>query len=237
MMPVIVFEDLGLMDYKQAWDYQVSLFNERVSQTFTNRALPPDQQIFPDNCLLFVEHPHVYTLGKSGNQNNLLIDNSFLKKIRATYYHIDRGGDITYHGPGQIVGYPIFDLGQFGMPIKQYVFSLEQAIINTLIEFGISGSRMAGATGVWLDPETPMARKICAIGVKASRQVTMHGFAFNVNTDLSYFNHINPCGFQDKGVTSLSKELKAKQDMTAVKQLLRQNITSLFLNYTVKVYI
>jgi lipoyl(octanoyl) transferase len=237
MMVDIVYEDLGLMDYKKAWDYQVKLFNERVNLSLTNRDLSPDQQIVPDNRLLFVEHPHVYTLGKSGNQNNLLIDSNFLEKIRATYYHIDRGGDITYHGPGQIVGYPIFNLGQFGMHIKQYVFSLEQAIINTLSEFGVLGSRLTGATGVWLDPETPRARKISAIGVKASRQVTMHGFAFNINTDLTYFNYINPCGFQDKGVTSLSKELNAKQDMTVVKMLLKQNMISLFSNYTAKAYI
>ncbi|TSA38494.1 MAG: lipoyl(octanoyl) transferase LipB [Porphyromonadaceae bacterium] len=236
MIPKIIYEDLGLLDYKKVWDYQVTLFNERVNQKLINRNLPPDQQIIPDNRLLFVEHPHVYTLGKSGNQNNLLIDSSFLNKIQATYYHIDRGGDITYHGPGQIVGYPIFDLGQFGMHIKQYVFSLEQSIINTLAEFGITGSRLAGATGVWLDPETPKARKISAIGVKASRQVTMHGFAFNVNTDLTYFNYINPCGFQDKGVTSLSKELNAKQDMTKVKMILTQNIISLFSNSTAKMY-
>ncbi|MFA5815405.1 MAG: lipoyl(octanoyl) transferase LipB [Bacteroidales bacterium] len=236
MIPTIVYEDLGLMDYKKAWDYQVTLFNERVNQKLTNRASLPDQQVYPDNRLLFVEHPHVYTLGRSGDQNNLLIDSNFLNNIQATYYHIDRGGDITYHGPGQIVGYPIFDLEQFGMSIKQYVFSLEQAIINTLEEYEISASRLAGATGVWLDPETPKARKICAIGVKASRQVTMHGFAFNVNTDLTYFNYINPCGFQDKGVTSLAKEFNEKPDMNVVKMLLQHNIISLFLNYTAKVY-
>jgi len=232
----ISFEDLGSMDYKEAWDYQVSRFDERVAQKLINRECPPEERVYPDNRLLFVEHPHVYTLGKSGNQNNLLIDSNFLSKIQATYYHIDRGGDITYHGPGQIVGYPIFDLEQFGMHIKQYVFALEQSIINTLAEFGIAGSRLPGATGVWLEPETPRARKISAIGVKASRHITMHGFAFNVNTDLSYFNYINPCGFQDKGVTSLSKELHAEQDMGAVKVLLKQNITSLFLNSTAKMY-
>jgi len=236
MIPKIIYEDLGLMDYKKAWDYQVTLFNERVKQKLTNRTLPPDQHIYPDNRLLFVEHPHVYTLGKSGNQNNLLIDSNFLNKIQATYYHIDRGGDITYHGPGQIVGYPVFDLEQFGMPLKQYIFSLEQAVINTLKEFKITASRLAGAIGVWLDPDTPEARKICAIGVKASRQITMHGFAFNVNTDLTYFNYINPCGFHDKGVTSLSKELDEKLDMNVVKMILDHNIISLFLNYTAKVY-
>lgn len=224
------------MDYKEAWDYQVTLFNYRVNQKLANRNHPGEDQIVPDNPLLFVEHPHVYTLGKSGNQNNLLIDSTFLNKIQATYYHIDRGGDITYHGPGQIVGYPIFDLEQFGMHIKQYVYSLEQSIIDTLAEYGINGSRLDGATGVWLDPGTAKARKISAIGIKASRQITMHGFAFNVNTDLAYFNYINPCGFQDKGVTSLAKELGAEQDIVEVKRVLRQNIISLFSNYSGKMY-
>jgi lipoyl(octanoyl) transferase len=228
MIPTISFKDLGSMDYQNSWDYQVSLFSERVNQKLINRNLPNDQHIYPDNHLLFVEHPHVYTLGKSGNQNNLLIDDGFLKKINATYYHIDRGGDITYHGPGQIVGYPIFDLEQFGMHIKQYVFALEQAIINTLENYGISGERLPGATGVWLEPDTKKVRKISAIGVKASRQVTMHGFAFNVSTDLNYFNYINPCGFQDKGVTSLAKELGKEPDMAEVKMRLKENIVSLF---------
>lgn len=237
MPPEIVTEDLGLMDYQLAWDHQVILFNERVNRKLANRALPPDRQIIPDNRLLFVEHPHVFTLGKSGNQNNLLIDNSFLEKINATYYHIDRGGDITYHGPGQIVGYPIFDLEQFGMHIKQYVFSLEQAIIDTLKDLKITASRLPAATGVWLDPDTPQARKICAIGVKASRHITMHGFALNVNTDLSYFNYINPCGFQDKGVTSISKEINEKVDINKVKRRLEHNINLRFLNYNAKMYL
>ncbi len=236
MLPKIIYEDLGLMDYKKAWDYQVTLFNERVSQKLTNRTLPPDQQTIPDNRLLFVEHPHVYTLGKSGNQNNLLIDSNFLNKIKATYYHIDRGGDITYHGPGQIVGYPIFDLEQFGMHIKQYIFTLEEAIIKTLDILEITASRLPGATGVWLDPGTPNSRKICAIGVKAGRHITMHGFALNVNTDLTYFNYINPCGFQDKGVTSLANEFNQKADMRSVKFILQQNIIVGFLNYTAKEY-
>ena len=237
MLPKIIFEDLGLMDYQEAWDYQVVLFNERVNQKLINRALPPDQQVTPDNRLLFVEHPHVYTLGKSGNQNNLLIDKKFLEKISATYYHIDRGGDITYHGPGQIVGYPIFDLEQFGMHIKQYIYTLEESIIKTLEVMEINASRLPGATGVWLDPGTPGARKICAIGVKAGRHITMHGFALNVNTDLTYFNYINPCGFQDKGVTSMAREFNKKLDMPAVKLILQQNITREFLNFTSKEYI
>ncbi len=236
MLPEIIYEDLGLMDYKEAWDYQVTLFDQRVSQKVANRELPPDRQIVSDNRLLFVEHPNVYTLGKSGNQNNLLIDSRFLQKINATYYHIDRGGDITYHGPGQIVGYPIFDLEQFGMHIKQYIFTLEEAIIKSLDVMQIKAARLQGATGVWLDPGTPQVRKICAIGVKAGRHVTMHGFALNVNTDLAYFNYINPCGFQDKGVTSMAKELGGQLDIQQVKEILRQNILSEFLNYTVKEY-
>lgn len=237
MEPVIVYEDLGLMDYQQAWDYQVSLFDARVSQKLINRSTPEEQHIYPDNRLLFVEHPHVYTLGKSGDQNNLLINEDFLKRINATYYHIDRGGDITYHGPGQIVGYPVFDLEQFGMHIKQYIFTLEESIIETLKEYGITGERLPGATGVWLEPGTTLARKICAIGVKAGRHITMHGFAFNINTDLSYFRYINPCGFQDKGVTSLSKELNEQQDIDSVKHHLKENIIRLFSNYGSKAYL
>jgi len=224
------------MDYKEAWDYQVRLFNERVTQKLENRNLPTDQQILPDNLLLFTEHPHVFTLGKSGNLNNLLVDSNFLNRIHATYYHIDRGGDITYHGPGQLVGYPIFDLEQFGMHIKQYIFTLEEAMIKSLEEMEITASRLSGATGVWLDPGTPDVRKICAIGVKAGRHVTMHGFALNVNTDLSYFGYINPCGFRDKGVTSMAKELDKNIDMQMVKLILMNNIVSGFLNYTAKSY-
>lgn len=237
MTPTIIFEDLGLKDYQVAWDYQVKLFDERVNRKLSNRELPADQQIISDNRLLFVEHPHVYTLGKSGDQSNLLINIDFLDRINATYYHIDRGGDITYHGPGQIVGYPIFDLEQFRMHIKQYIFSLEQSVINMLAEYGITGDRLPGATGVWLDPGTGKARKICAIGVKAGRHITMHGFAFNVNTNLDYFSYINPCGYHDKGVTSLSKELSSEQDISVVKDCLRQNIISLFSNYAAKMYL
>lgn len=224
----IVFEDLGLMDYQEAWDYQVRLFDERVGAKLMNREHPEADPVYPDNRLLFVEHPHVYTLGKSGNQNNLLIDKTFLSNIQATYYHIDRGGDITYHGPGQIVGYPIFDLEQFNLHIRQYVHHLEESIIVTLKIYGITAGRLEGATGVWLDPGASRARKICAIGIKASRHITMHGFAFNVNTDLNYFGYINPCGFQDKGVTSLEKELGTRQDMTEVKKHLRLALMGLF---------
>ena len=224
----IVYTDLGLMDYQAAWDYQVSLFDERVNRKLINRELPTEEWIYPDNRLLFVEHPHVFTLGKSGDQHNLLINDEFLRSIQATYYHIDRGGDITYRGPGQIVGYPIFDLEQFGMHIKQYVHALEESIILTLEHFGIHSTRLDGATGVWLDADSPKARKICAIGVKASRHITMHGFAFNVDTDLNYFRYINPCGFQDKGVTSLQAELGSQQDMDTVKEILRGNLVRLF---------
>lgn len=234
MLPKIVCEDLGLMDYKQAWDYQVTLFDERIARKMANRDLPPDQHVLPDNRLLLVEHPHVYTLGKSGNQNNMLIDSKFLEKINATYYHIDRGGDITYHGPGQLVGYPIFDLEQFGMHIRQYIQSLEESIIRSLESLEIKASRLPGATGVWLDPGTPQARKICAIGVKAGRHVTMHGFALNVNTDLNYFRYINPCGFQDKGVTSIAKELNKTIKMGMVKLIVQKNIELEFLKYTIK---
>ncbi|HOW10634.1 MAG TPA: lipoyl(octanoyl) transferase LipB [Bacteroidales bacterium] len=179
--------------------------------------------------LIFVEHPHVYTLGKSGSENNLLIDHIQLQAKGASFVKTDRGGDITYHGPGQIVGYPIFDLEKIGIGLKEYIFCLEEAIIDTLREFGITGSRLDGATGVWLDPDTKgKARKICAIGVKASRYVTMHGFAFNVNTDLNYFNYINPCGFTDKGVTSLERELGNRQDFENVKLLVRENLGKIF---------
>ncbi len=224
----IEYRDLGVMEYKTAWEYQEEVFKKRVDRKLVNRQLEENEREYFDNLLLFVEHPHVYTLGKSGESNNLLINDTFLKKINATYFQSDRGGDITYHGPGQIVGYPIFDLDQFGIQLKQYVHSLEECIIQFLGEYGIEASRLPGATGVWLDPSSPAARKICAIGVKASRFVTMHGFAFNVNTDLNYFSHINPCGFQDKGVTSMEKELGQKQDIEKVKKQLKDIIISYF---------
>ena len=179
--------------------------------------------------LIFVEHPHVYTLGKSGMENNLLLDYMQLQSRGASFYRIDRGGDITYHGPGQIVGYPIFDLEVIKIGLRDYIFKLEETIIMTLKDFGINAARLEGGTGVWLDPEIRgRARKICAIGVRVSRYVTMHGFAFNVNTDLAYFNNINPCGFTDKGVTSLSAELGAKQDIEQVKGLVKKNMQKVF---------
>jgi len=181
-----------------------------------------------DNYLLFVEHPHVYTLGKSGDEQNLLLNYIQLQAADATFFHTDRGGDITYHGPGQIVGYPIFDLENFGIGLRQYIHLMEEAIIKTIAEFGLEGRRDDKATGVWLDVGKPTARKICAIGVKSSRFVTMHGFAFNVNTNLNYFQHINPCGFTDRGVTSLGKEMGTKQDFEAVKKLVLKKLMEVF---------
>lgn len=211
------YQDLGTIDYKEAWDYQEKLFDQLLTQKRNS--------LLPVNHLLFCEHNHVYTMGKSGLQNNLLIDPDFLEKIQATYYKINRGGDITYHGPGQVVGYPIIDLEQFDMKVKTYIHRLEASIISTLKEYNIHTSRMEGATGVWVDAHIPeRSRKICAIGVRASHYVTMHGFAFNVNTDLNYFNYINPCGFQDKGVTSMEWELGRKVDLEEVKALLKTHI-------------
>nr|WP_319400566.1 lipoyl(octanoyl) transferase LipB [uncultured Carboxylicivirga sp.] len=223
-----IFEDLGVSDYKKVWDYQEELFAKVVDVKLFNREHTDSTKPI-ENHLLFVEHPHVYTLGKSGVQNNLLINEQFLKQINATFYKINRGGDITYHGPGQIVGYPIFDLEEMDLQIRSYIYNLEQAIIETIAEYGLIGERLDGATGVWLDTTIPgKARKICAIGVKASRYVSMHGFALNVNTDLNYFNHINPCGFVDKGVTSLQKELNKIVDIEEVKDILLKKISKIF---------
>lgn len=211
--------DLRLMDYKQAWDYQQEIQNRLIQEKISGSGsgeLP---------CLIFVEHPHVYTLGKSGKENNLLINDKFLESIQAAYYKTDRGGDITYHGPGQIVGYPVFDLDQMKTGVKGYISRLEDAIISTLEGYGIASGRLPGATGVWIEPGKPGSqRKICAIGVKVSRGITMHGFALNVNTNLSYFNHINPCGFTDKGVTSMEKELGKTVNFEEVKGKLRSKI-------------
>jgi lipoyl(octanoyl) transferase len=217
-MEFIQFTDLGLRDYKETWDLQQQVLEKLVRA----KTGSPDPDAVP--CLFFVEHPHVYTLGKSGHEDNLLIQPPFLKSIGASYYRIDRGGDITYHGPGQIVGYPVFDLDRLGIGVKNYIGKLEEAIILTLKEFSIHATRMEQATGVWLDAGGKNTRKICAIGVRVSRGVTMHGFAFNVNTDLSYFSHINPCGFTDKGVTSMQTELGVAQDMHEVKQRLLNNL-------------
>ena len=227
-MKDVRFEDLGLIDYKDAWEYQENTFAEYLKIKAKTRDLPDNQQTEIEGKLIFCEHPHVYTLGKSGEQNNLLINDEFLNKIQATYFKTNRGGDITYHGPGQIVGYPIIDLERFNLQVKQYIANLEQSIILTLKEFGIESERLSGSTGVWLETETNRVRKICAIGVKASRFITMHGFAFNVNTNLEYFNHINPCGFIDKGVTSMEKELGEKIDIEKVKDVLIEKIEEVF---------
>ncbi len=228
-MKNVDFKDLMSIDYKEAWDYQETLFNEIVTLKAKNRELPVEEQIATKNFLLFCEHPHVYTLGKSGTENNLLINDEFLNKINATYYKTNRGGDITYHGPGQIVGYPILDLDNFGFQVREYIFNLEETIILLLKDYGITSTRLEGATGVWLDVDKPgMTRKICAMGVRASRWVTMHGFALNVNTDLNYFNHINPCGFVDKGVTSMEKELGNTLDFEEVKSNLKNKIKEVF---------
>lgn len=221
----VLFEDLGVGDYKDVWRYQENIFNAMVDGKLNH--LQAQNSI--DGHLLFVEHPHVYTLGKSGEMNNLLINDDFLKSINATFFKTDRGGDITYHGPGQIVGYPIFDLERMGLGLKNYIEKLEEVIILTIADYGLIGHRLEGATGVWLDTSLPeKTRKICAIGVRASRYVSMHGFALNINTNLAYFNHINPCGFKDKGVTSLQQELGAALSMEDVKMKLKHHFQSVF---------
>ena len=225
----VLFKDLGLMDYQKAWDYQEILFHDIKNAKARNLELPQCEALPKISYLLYCEHPHVYTIGKSGKDENLLINEEQLKEKAATVYHSNRGGDITYHGPGQIVVYPILDLEDFGLGIRTYIDKLEQAIIDTLVEYGINSERLEGATGVWLDTHIPKkTRKICAIGVRASRHVTMHGLAFNVNTNLDYFGYINPCGFTDKGVTSLQKELGKKMDVEEVKAALQKNITRNF---------
>ena len=225
----VVYKDIGQKDFKETWDYQAAIFTRLVdSKKQGNPTGNPGGKPLP-GTLIFVEHPHVYTLGKSGSESNLLLDFIQLQAKDASFYKIDRGGDITYHGPGQLVGYPIFDLDAIKIGLKEYIHRLEEAIIRTLGEFGITASRFEGGTGVWLDQALPgKARKICAIGVKASKYVTMHGFAFNVNTDLTYFNNINPCGFTDKGVTSLEKELGSRQDFESVKNKVRKNLEVVF---------
>jgi len=228
----VVFEDLGEIEYKKAWDYQESIFSETVNQKFTNRNLPEDQQTETKDRLLFCTHPHVYTLGKSGSIDHLLIDEEKMKEEGVTFFKTNRGGDITYHGPGQIVGYPIFDLDHFFPDIHKYLRYLEEAIIATMAEYGLSGERSPGETGVWLDVGKPSARKICAMGVRASRWVTMHGFAFNVNANLKYFGYIVPCGINDKAVTSMNLELGYDLDMEEVKAKVKFHLAKMFdLNY------
>ena len=223
----VIVKDLGNKDYKETWDYQESLFEEIVAQKTNNKA--NGTTLPTTNYFLFVEHPHVYTLGKSGHIENLLIDEEGLKNKGATFYKINRGGDITYHGPGQIVGYPILDLENFFTDIHKYLRSLEEVIIRTLSDYGLKGERSEGETGVWLDVGTPFARKICAMGVRCSRWVTMHGFALNVNTDLGYFDNIIPCGIRGKAVTSLNVELsKEKVDTEEVKIYILKHFEEIF---------
>ncbi len=225
----VIFEDLGLIDYKQAWDYQEKLFQRIVDRKLQNRTAEAGTQVPTENFLLFCEHPHVYTLGRHGQENNLLADHIQLRAKEASFYKINRGGDITYHGPGQIVGYPILDLDHFSPDVHQYVANLEEAVIRTMAEYGLQGERLKGASGVWLEADKPArARKICAIGIRTSRWVTMHGFAFNVNTDLSYFDLINPCGFTDKKATSMQAELGQSFGMEGVKTKVKKHLGILF---------
>jgi len=222
----VKYVDWGLVDYQEAWDRQERVFMETVAVKTQNRT--DGTQLETPNYLIFCEHPHVYTLGKSGHPENLLLDEQGLVEKQAAYYKINRGGDITYHGPGQIVGYPILDLDNFFTDIHLYLRTLEEAVILTLADYGIEAGRYPGFTGVWLDADNDKARKICAMGVRCSRWVTMHGFAFNVNTDLNYFKNIVPCGIDDKDVTSMQRELGFLVDIEEVKLRLRQHIAVLF---------
>jgi lipoyl(octanoyl) transferase len=217
------------MDYKACWDYQELLFNQTIQQKILNRNLPITENVVTKNYLLFVEHPNVFTLGKSGNEKNLLLTTAQLSEKKTDYYKINRGGDITYHGPGQIVAYPILDLDHFFTDIHKYLRLLEETIILTLKEYGLESGRIKGETGVWIDADNILkARKICAMGVRCSRWVTMHGWGFNVNSDLNYFNNIIPCGIKDKEVTSLNKELGHQIDMIEIKEKLKCNFLKLF---------
>ena len=229
MSKKIKYTNLGVIDYKEAWDFQEELFQKTIEQKLNNQSLADDAKLQSEYNLLFCEHPHVYTLGKSGEEQNLLISGIELSAKNASFYKTNRGGDITYHGPGQIVGYPILDIEAFGMGVRKYIETLEQAIINTLTHYGIKGELLEGASGVWIEANIPgKARKISAVGVRTSRYVSMHGFAFNINTDLDYFGYINPCGFTDKGVTSLEKELGRKIDIEEVKTILLKELTAIF---------
>lgn len=225
-MNTVHFQDLGIRDYQEVWDLQEQLFGATIQRKIELRNGTTTEPT--SHHLLFVEHPHVYTLGKSGSEENLLLDAQGLTEHEARYYKINRGGDITYHGPGQLVAYPIFDLDHFFTDIHKYMRFLEEAVIQVIAHYGITGDRLPGFTGVWLDPETPRARKICAMGVKSSRWVTMHGIGFNVNTNLSYFSHIVPCGIDDKAVTSIQQELGHPVDMEEVKQLLKHHLAVQF---------
>ncbi len=218
----MIYKDLKNIEYGHAWKYQQELFAEALSLK--------DKGEQPENYLLFCEHPHVITIGKHGKHENLLFQENFLKEKGVSLFQIDRGGDITYHGPGQLVGYPIFDLESYDIGLRQYIFNLEEIIIRFLASYNIKAERLDGAAGVWIDTTAPArTRKIAAIGVRSSRFVTMHGFAFNINTDLSYFSLINPCGFVDKGVTSLEKELGHKVDMEEVKSKMKELFEEVFI--------
>lgn len=225
-MPEVIFKQLGLIDYKEAWDFQEDLFQKTIADKIKIRN--GELEASTKNYLLFCEHPHVFTLGKSGSQDNLLLSDEGLANNDANFYKINRGGDITYHGPGQLVVYPIFDLDHFFSDIHKYLRFLEQAVIDTLAEYGIESGRVDGLTGVWIEGDTPRARKICALGVKSSRWVTMHGIGFNINSDLTYFGHIIPCGIDDKAVTSMEKELGRKLDMNEVSEVLKEKLSKQF---------
>jgi lipoyl(octanoyl) transferase len=222
----VLIRDLKIKDFKETWDYQSALLQEIVAVKVANRRENLGKQT--ENHFLFVEHPHVYTLGKSGDLSNLLLTETQLEERGATFYKINRGGDITYHGPGQIVGYPILDLENFFTDIHKYLRLLEESIILTIAEYGLKGERSAGETGVWLDVGTPFARKICALGIRASRWVTMHGFALNVNTNLGYFDHIIPCGIRGKAVASMEAELGKELDIEVVKEKILKHFKALF---------
>jgi lipoyl(octanoyl) transferase len=220
MNNTIIYRDWGIIEYNEAWEKQETIFNETINKKKLQQPT--------DNFLVFCEHPHVYTLGKSGKEENMLLNYIQLQAKNASFVHTNRGGDITYHGFGQIVGYPIFDLDNFNLGLKQYIRKIEDCIIDLLKLYNINATRLEKATGVWLDADNKNARKICAIGVRSSKFVTMHGFALNVNTNLDYFSYINPCGFIDKGVTSMEKELGQKLDFTKVKEQLRTIIENYF---------
>lgn len=229
MGKITYFSDLGLSPYQAVWGQQESIFNEIIDIKRQNYHLPPCEQIESHQYLIFCQHPHVYTLGKSGDAQNLLINQIELQANDAEFIKTNRGGDITYHGPGQLVGYPIFDLEALKLSVKEYIYHLEEAIIKVIAQYGIKGKRLDGAIGVWLEATEHLPeRKICAIGVKVSRHVSMHGFAMNINTNLDYFNYINPCGFVDKSVTSLQKELGRKMDFEEVKSMVKKQLEDVF---------
>lgn len=230
------YQYLGLIDYKQAWDFQEIIFKNTIDLKLLNRDLPENEQVETPNHLIVCEHPHVYTLGKSGKRENLLISEEELNQRNAQYYEINRGGDITYHGPGQLVVYPILDLDNFFTDIHKYLRYLEEAVIQTLAEFGIQGERYEGFTGVWINVNSSNPRKICAMGVRASRWVTMHGLALNVNPDIHYFSHIVPCGIADKAVTSMQRETSQPLDIKQVESILLEKLEEIFGMQIAKLY-